>query len=66
MSIVKNHVHSGPRDVGARRVSFDIRWSLWFLIACALLGPSCARRPSLPKGASWNPKSATFEWWGDK
>jgi hypothetical protein len=35
-----------------------------FLTGCALLGASCAQRPSLPKDASWNPKSATFAWWG--
>jgi hypothetical protein len=34
-----------------------------FLTACALVGASCAQRPLLPKGVTWNEKSATFAWW---
>jgi hypothetical protein len=37
----------------------------WFLlIMCALLGTSCSRSSSLPKGVSWDKKTSTFAWWG--
>jgi len=39
------------------------KW-IWLLIAGAILGESCARHRSLPKGVSWNAESATFVWWG--
>jgi hypothetical protein len=38
-----------------------IVWS--FLILCAFLAPSCARRPELPQSASWNENSGVFRWW---
>src|SRR5690242_5163897 len=41
-----------------------MRKSYW--IACVLLGGSCARHLPMPKGASWDAKSATFAWWGGR
>jgi hypothetical protein len=45
----------------ATLISMRCRWNL--LIICTLIGSSCARRLSLPKGVSWDEKSATFGWW---
>jgi hypothetical protein len=39
------------------------KW-IWLLIAGAILGQSCTRHRSLPKGVTWNAESATFVWWG--
>lgn len=40
-----------------------MRIALGLMTALAVLGLSCARRLSMPNGASWDPKSATFTWW---
>jgi len=39
------------------------KWT-WFLIAGAIIGPSCARQLQLPKDATWSPDTGKFAWSG--